>query len=62
MRYFGIPGGEIWHRDLLQRMRMAKDMAGVWPAVLSKDTVLALDEFWRFCHLVRNAYTIAMRG
>jgi len=41
---------------------MAKDMAGVWPAVLSKDTVLALDEFWRFCHLVRNAYTIAMRG
>jgi len=53
-----IPGGETWHRDLLQRM--AKDMAGVRPAVLSKDTVVVLDEFRRFSHLVRNVYTMSL--
>ena len=49
-----IPGGKTWHRDLLQRM--AKDMAGVRPAVLSKDTAVVLDEFRRFRYLVRNVY------
>jgi len=53
-----LPGGETWHRDLLRRM--AQDMAGVRPAVLSQDSVLALDEFRRFRHLVRNVYTMSL--
>ncbi len=35
-----LPSGETWHRDLLRRM--AQDIAGVRPAVLSQDSVLAL--------------------
>ena len=53
-----LPGGETWHRDLLRRM--AQDIAGVRPAVLSQDSVLALDEFRRFRHLVRNVYTMSL--
>ena len=53
-----LPSGETWHRDLLRRM--AQDIAGVRPAVLSQDSVLALDEFRRFRHLVRNVYTMSL--
>jgi hypothetical protein len=51
-----LPTGEAWHRDLLQRM--VQDVADVRPAVISQDSALALDEFRRFRHLVRNVYTM----
>lgn len=53
-----LPVGEMWHRDLLQQM--TQDIASVRPAVLSQDSVLALDEFRRFRHLVRNMYTMSL--
>jgi hypothetical protein len=48
--------GETWHRDLLQRM--AAEVAELRPAVISTDTLKALDEYRRFRHLVRNLYTL----
>jgi hypothetical protein len=51
-----LPTGETWHRDLLQQM--ARDLADVRPAVMRQDHALALDEFRRFRHLVRNVYTM----
>lgn len=53
-----LPTGDTWHRDLLQQM--AQDMADVRPAVISPDSALALDEFRRFRHLVRNGYTMSL--
>lgn len=50
------PGGESWHRDLLQRM--ACDVPGIRPALINRDSTAALDEFRRFRHLVRNVYTM----
>ena len=50
------PTGENWHRDLLQQI--ARDVPNVRPAVLDSDSALALDEFRRFRHLVRNIYTM----
>jgi hypothetical protein len=49
------PAGETWHRDLLQGM--SQDLLKVRPAVISPNVALALDEFRRFRHLVRNVYT-----
>jgi len=37
---------------------MTRDLADVRPAVISQDNALALDEFRRFRHLVRNVYTM----
>jgi hypothetical protein len=37
---------------------MAYDLSDVRPAVVDQDSALALDEFRRFRHLVRNAYTM----
>jgi hypothetical protein len=34
------------------------DLADVRPAVIGEDSALALDEFRRFRHLVRNVYTM----
>jgi hypothetical protein len=51
-----LPAGETWHRDLL--LRMTHDLAEVRPAVIDQDSALALDEFRRFRHLVRNVYTM----
>lgn len=51
-----LPSGETWHRDLLQQM--AHDMGKTRPAVISQTNALALDEFRRFRHLVRNVYTM----
>lgn len=50
------PGGNTWHRDLLNQM--AEDVADRRPAVIGQDTVQHLDEFRRFRHLVRNVYTL----
>ncbi len=51
-----LPTGETWHRDLLEQM--THDLADVRPAVISHANGLALDEFRRFRHLVRNVYTM----
>lgn len=48
------PGGETWHRDLLDTM--ARDVAGIRPAVISAGSVQTLDQLRRFRHLVRNVY------
>ncbi len=53
-----LPSGETWHRDLLQQM--AQELADVRPAVISRDSALALDEFRRFRHLVRSVYTMSL--
>jgi hypothetical protein len=37
---------------------MTLDLAEVRPAVIDQDSALALDEFRRFRHLVRNVYTM----
>ncbi len=50
------PSGKTWHRDLLQRM--ASDIPGVRPAVISESCCLTLDELRRFRHLVRNVYAM----
>lgn len=49
------PGGEAWHRDLLEQM--AKPVPDVRPAVIRPETAVALDEFRKFRHVVRNVYT-----
>jgi hypothetical protein len=50
-----LPMGETWHRDLLRQM--GKDIPGIRPAVLDKESALDLDDFRRFRHLVQNIYT-----
>jgi hypothetical protein len=49
-----IPGGETWHRDLLHKM--AEEVPGLRPAVISAEIIPPLDELHRFRHLVRNVY------
>jgi hypothetical protein len=50
-----LPTGKIWHRQLIQQM--ARDLTEVRPAVIGAESAVALDEFRRFRHLVRNIYT-----
>lgn len=50
------PAGETWHRDLLQQM--GREIVDMRPAVIGQDSVLNLDEFRRFRHLVHNVYTM----
>lgn len=52
--------GQMWHRDLIQQM--ANDELKVRPAVISADTASQLDEFRRFRHLVRNAYSFNLEA
>jgi hypothetical protein len=56
-RYFDttFPSGEHWRRALLKQI--AQEQPGARPAVLSEDSVEALDEFLAFRHRVRNLYT-----
>ncbi len=51
-----LPSGEMWHRDLLERM--AQHVEGIRPAVIGQESVRLLDELRRFRHLVRNVYTV----
>lgn len=51
-----VPDASTWHRDLLHRM--AEDIEGIRPAVISQENASALDEYRRFRHLVRNVYSI----
>ena len=49
-----VPAGRDWHRELLRQMSVA--LPQVRPAVLSAETIKALDEYLRFRHVVRNIY------
>lgn len=53
-----VPSGRNWHRELLEQMGVA--VQELRPAVLSADTVAAIDEFLRFRHVVRNVYTFSL--
>jgi hypothetical protein len=53
-----LPNSQTWHRDLV--WLMAQEVAAVRPAVISQGNALALDEFRRFRHLVRHAYTMQL--
>lgn len=50
-----VPESGAWHRELLDQM--AQSMPEVRPSVINSDTAVALDEFRKFRHLVRNVYT-----
>jgi len=50
-----VPTDGEWHRELLRQMNV--EAPGVRPAVLSEESVQALDEYLRFRHVVRNVYT-----
>ncbi|TAH48765.1 MAG: antitoxin [Chloroflexota bacterium] len=50
-----LPSGEAWHRQLLDQM--AHEIEGVRPPVIDASTVMLLDEFRKFRHLVRHVYT-----
>lgn len=45
---------ESWHRDLLRRMTL--EIPGVRPALLMRETWVALDELRSFRHLFRHLY------
>lgn len=50
-----LPEGANWHRVLLEQM--AFEVPNVRPAVISKRTCEALDEYRGFRHVVRHVYT-----
>ncbi len=54
------PAGPEWHRDLLSQM--CADIPTIRPAVLTRGTCDALDEFMRFRHVVRNVYAFQLDG
>jgi hypothetical protein len=55
----GLPAGSDWHSTLLARM--ARELPGTRPAVLSPRTVEALDEYLRFQHLFRHGYGLRLQ-
>jgi HepT-like protein len=50
-----VPAGPNWHEGLLRQM--AQERTNIRPAVISSDTLEALDQYLRFRHVVRNIYT-----
>lgn len=50
-----IAEGSRWHRELL--LRMPVPIAGVRPALISRETLLLLDSLRSFRHFFRHAYT-----
>jgi hypothetical protein len=54
-----VPAGDEWHRDLLRQMNI--DLPELRPQVISKETMIALDEYLRFRHVVRNVYTFTLK-
>ncbi len=48
-----FPGGYDWHKRLLKRMAVAYEGR---PALLSEQTVHALEKYLAFRHVVRNIY------
>jgi hypothetical protein len=49
-----VPRGHEWHRELLRQM--GTDIPQVRPAVLSAQTMQALEEYLGFRHVVRHIY------
>lgn len=49
-----MPSGRDWHRNLLNQMGRA--ISQLRPPVFSAETILALDEYRRFRHVVRSVY------
>lgn len=49
---------EEWHKDLLLRMKL--EIGNIRPAVINSDLVPILDEYRRFRHLFRHAYSIQL--
>ncbi len=54
------PTGANWHRDLLSQMTL--EVPEVRPAAITKETYRQLDEYLRFRHVVRNAYTFELNA
>jgi len=50
----GAPGGQFWHRQLLDSMRIPGKSR---PAVLSDGLAARLDEYMQFRHLFRHSYS-----
>jgi len=50
-----VPAGETWHKNLL--LQMTEEIPGIRPAVISEETMAALDSYRTFRHLARNIYT-----
>jgi len=53
-----VPGGDRWHRDLLQQM--ATDLVPVRGALLSGEDLLWLEELLKFRHFLRHAYAVTL--
>jgi len=50
----GVPRSEDWHKRLLRNMSL--EIEEIRPAVISKETMKALEEYLAFRHVVRNIY------
>lgn len=50
----GVLGGPAWHSELLRQMTL--DVPSVRPLVLRPQTAQELDEYCKFCHLIRHIY------
>ncbi len=50
-----LPSGNSWHKELLKQM--ASEVPAVRPRVISNETLIRLDEYCRFRHVVRNIYS-----
>ena len=50
----GIPGGESWHRDLLDSMSL--ELEGIRPPLIGENMHRRLGEYLRFRHLFRSLY------
>lgn len=51
-----VPEGKTWHQDLLKQMTL--ELKQVRPAVISRQSMNALDEYRGFRHVVQNIYTL----
>lgn len=54
-----LPSSSHWHRELL--WQMMGEVPDIRPAVIRQETRDCLEEYLRFRHLVRNAYTFNFR-
>ncbi len=50
----GLPIGNQWHKELLEEMSL--NISGVRTALISKQTMVKIDELRGFRHVFRNAY------
>jgi len=52
--YGGVPSSFDWHKRLLKSMSL--EIENIRPAVISKSTLRALEDFLAFRHVIRNIY------